>query len=121
MAATYNPKVSAKVNDRYAISSNVVHLHGADHHFELFVAEWSCIVRFLDDVGASRYDVVEVDGVLNVNLYNHRNLNGECIFTPITLAKAGNWYISLTYWTRPVDETLTFRRFEYTVWVEEKK
>lgn len=118
MAELYYPTVRTKVGKRQLICTNVVHLGGVEL-FEICLDSWSCNVMFVADSGVSRYQTdVDADGKLVVRLYNHNNPLGESIFDPITLARAGDTVISMTYWTQVITPGSSVRRLEYTIWVE---
>lgn len=104
------------------VSSQSVSLTGENPELEIYLDEWSCIVRFLDDAEneKSRYKVEVEEGKLHVNLYNHNSKQGEFIYSPFKVAKAGKWQIYLTYFTElHGGVTVGARRFDYHVWVEE--
>jgi hypothetical protein len=120
----FSPVVRTKVGSRFLISTQSVSLTGTNPEFEIFLDEWSCIVRFLTDEenAKSRYKVNVNQDKLYLDLFNHISTTGELIFNPIKVAKAGRWQIYLTYWTKlHKGSSSGARTMDYSVWLEELK
>lgn len=120
MEDMFLPVVRTKVGARYMVSSQSVSLTGENPEMEIFLDDWSCMIRFLVDDGKARYKVNIVQEKLFLDLYNHVSTKGEFIYSPIKVANSGKWQIYLTYWTKLHGGSKTAaRKFNYHVWVEE--
>ena len=120
MKDMFSPVVRTKVGARYMISSQSVSLTGENPEMEIYLDDWSCMIRFLEDEGKSRYKVNIVQGKLFLDLYNHKSTKGEFIYSPIKIAKSAKWQIYLTYWTKVhIGSSTGARKFDYHIWVEE--
>lgn len=119
MEDMFAPVVRTKVGARYMISSQSVSLTGENPEMEIFLDDWSCMVRFLDDDGTSRYKVNVEQSKLYLDIYNHNSAKGDYYYTPIKIARAGKWQIFITYWTKlHTGSKVTSRKFDYHIWVE---
>lgn len=122
MKDMFLPVVKTKVGTKYMVSSQSVCLTGENPEFEIFLDEWSCVVRYLDDAEneRSRYKIEVVEEKLYINLYNHNSKKGEFIYSPFKVAKAGRWQVYLTYFSELHGGSIVgARKFDYQVWVEE--
>lgn len=121
MSDVFSPVVRAKVGARYLVGNQSVSLTGENPEVEIFLDKWSCIVRFLDDEGTSRFKLNVNQEKLYLDLYNHKSAKGNFIYSPIKIAKSGKWHIFITYWTKKHSGSSTEgRKLEYWLWAEEE-
>lgn len=120
MQEVFSPEVRTKVGNRFMVSSQSVPLTGENPEVEVFLDDWSCVVRFLSDDGKARYKVNEAQAKLYLDLFNHASVKGQYMYTPILIAQTDKWKIFITYWTKiyPGSKSLS-RLLDYSIWVEE--
>jgi hypothetical protein len=67
------------------IHSGITHAK-RQNSVKIKIANLIFVFSFKEDEGKSRYESVEIDGVLHIYLFNHNNILGDGIFDPIVIA-----------------------------------
>lgn len=117
----FTSSIAIKVNvgKLEVVTSGVVHLEN-ETSFSIKVNTISLSFNFRDDTGQTRYEGKVVGDDIQFDLYNHNNVMGEGMLTPLSFCTVDGRPVYFTYYCHTISIEKKSRRLDYVIYIGEK-